>query len=93
LAQIGITTFVNDSGLVKEAGNMFRSGPNSGNAEITFAGTGNNTSIHSGALEMSNVDLTEQFTQMVIAQRAFQANAKVITTGDEILQELVAMLK
>lgn len=93
LAQIGITTFVNDSGLVKEAGNMFRSGPNSGSEQITFAGTGNNTSIHSGVLEMSNVDLTEQFTRMVIAQRAFQANAKVITTGDEILQELVSMLR
>lgn len=93
LAQIGITTFVNDAGMVKEAGNMFSSGPNSGAEEMTFAGTGNNTSIHSGVLEMSNVDLTEQFTRMVIAQRAFQANAKVITTGDEILQELVSMLR
>ena len=46
-------------------------------------------SIVAGALEMSNVDLSEEFTEMIVAQRAFQANTKIITTSDEILQELV----
>ena len=48
-------------------------------------------SVVSGALEMSNVDLAQEFTNLVIAQRGFQANSKVITTSDEILQDLVAM--
>jgi flagellar hook protein FlgE len=93
LAQVGIATFANDSGLKNEGGNVFKAGTNSGSINMTFAGTGNNTSMYSGALETSNVDIAEQFTRMVIAQRAFQANAKVITTGDEVLQEIVSMLR
>ena len=45
--------------------------------------------IESGKLEMSNVDLTEEFTEMIVAQRAFQSNSRIITTSDEILQEIV----
>ena len=58
-----------------------------------YGGGDTGTFIVSGALEGSNVDLTQELTNMVVAQRAFQANAKVITTGDQILQEIVAMLR
>ena len=63
---------------------------NSGDAlEGLPGGTTGAGSIVAGALEMSNVDLSEEFTEMIVAQRAFQANTKIITTSDEILQELV----
>ena len=52
-------------------------------------GTTGAGSIVAGALEMSNVDLSEEFTEMIVAQRGFQANTRIITTSDEILQELV----
>ncbi len=93
LAQIGIARFANNEGLVRAAGNTFRTSSNSGTAMYGFAGGDSDVSIVSGTLEGSNVDLTEELTKMVVAQRAFQANARVITTGDQILQELVSMLR
>jgi flagellar hook protein FlgE len=68
---------------------MFRSTTNSGLAQVGQAGTTGLGMITSGALEMSNVDLAQEFTNLVVAQRGFQANSRVITTSDEILQELV----
>jgi flagellar hook protein FlgE len=62
---------------------------NSGLAQVGAAGSQGLGLITSGALEMSNVDLAQEFTNLVIAQRGFQANSRVITTSDEILQELV----
>lgn len=60
------------------------------NGEGLFkAGTGSSGKILSGQLEMSNVDLTEEFTEMIVAQRGFQANSRIITTSDSILEELV----
>ena len=56
-----------------------------------YAGTSNQSTITPGALESSNVDLSEEFTSMIIAQRGFQANARVITTADEMLSELVQL--
>jgi flagellar hook protein FlgE len=56
---------------------------------MDFAGEGSGSSITPGALESSNVDISQEFTNMIIAQRGFQANARVISTADEILQELV----
>ncbi|TDF98222.1 flagellar hook-basal body complex protein [Paenibacillus piri] len=94
---IGIGKVANPSGLEKVGGNLYRQTPNSNDAgapvsgEIRFAndpaaGTG---AIVAGQLEMSNVDLTAEFTEMIIAQRAFQANSRIITTSDQILQEVV----
>ncbi|AZV42278.1 flagellar hook protein FlgE [Peribacillus asahii] len=88
LGQLAIAKFSNPSGLLKTAGNTFQESINSGTADISIAGDGRGT-IRSGSLEMSNVDLSEEFTEMIVTQRAFQSNTKVITTSDEILQELV----
>ena len=56
-----------------------------------FVGEGSQSAITAGALEMSNVDLASEFTDMIVTQRGFQSNARVITTSDEMLQELVAL--
>ena len=74
--------------MIKTGSNTFQESINSGTANINVAGNGRG-SIAAGSLEMSNVDLSEEFTEMIVAQRAFQANTKIITTSDEILQELV----
>jgi flagellar hook protein FlgE len=58
---------------------------------VGYAGTSNQSSITPGALEGSNVDLSEEFTNMIIAQRGFQANARIITTADEMLSEVVQL--
>lgn len=89
LATIGVATFNNESGLEKAGENLWLESASSGNAVISAADTGVAGSIESGALEMSNVDLSEEFTEMITAQRGFQANTRIITTSDEILQELV----
>lgn len=88
--QIGIVTFANPGGLEKAGNNLFEQTTNSGGASAPAApGTGGTSPIEVGMLEMSNVDLSEEFTDMITAQRAFQANTKIITTSDEVLQELV----
>lgn len=89
LAQISLASFNNPTGLLRFGDNMYGESANSGNAIIGFSGTSNQSTITPGALESSNVDLSEEFTNMIIAQRGFQANARVITTADEMLTELV----
>ncbi|MEH7382529.1 flagellar hook-basal body complex protein [Bacillus sp. JJ1533] len=87
--QLVLAKFPNTGGLEKVGGNLFQQTSNSGNPVVNFAGASGLGSIESGALEMSNVDLSEEFTEMIVAQRGFQANTRIITTSDEILQELV----
>jgi flagellar hook protein FlgE len=89
LGQLALANFNNVNGLEKIGDSMFRSTVNSGLAQVGPAGSQGLGLITSGALEMSNVDLAQEFTNLVIAQRGFQANSRVITTSDEILQELV----
>jgi flagellar hook protein FlgE len=89
LGPIGVAKFPNPSGLTKVGGNLYQISQNSGSATLQSAGTGGTGSIASGFLEMSNVDLSEEFTEMIVAQRGFQANSRIITTSDEILQELL----
>ncbi len=89
LGQVALANFNNVNGLEKIGDSMFRSTVNSGLAQVGAAGSGGLGLITSGALEMSNVDLAQEFTNLVIAQRGFQANSRIITTSDEILQELV----
>jgi len=91
LGQLALATFANPSGLTKAGNSSYRVGDNSGVANIGAAGVGGRGVLNSGALEMSNVDLAEEFTGLIVAQRGFQANSKVITTSDEILQTLVNM--
>jgi flagellar hook protein FlgE len=89
LGQIAMATFTNPSGLVKAGGNLFQVSPNSGNANIGVPAVSGRGTIATGFLEGSNVDLAQQFTNMIMAERGFQANSKVITVSDEMLMDLV----
>ncbi|PFG32239.1 flagellar hook protein FlgE [Sanguibacter antarcticus] len=89
VGRIALGTFANPVGLEKAGGSLYTTTVNSGDAEIGTAGTGGRGGLVGGALEMSNVDLSSEFTNLIIAQRGFQANSRVITTSDELLQELV----
>jgi len=89
IGQVAIATFSNAMGLNREPGSMWSTSGNSGEAVIRIPGTGGAGIINSGKLEMSNVDLSQEFTDMIIAQRGFQANSRSITTADQLLQELV----
>jgi flagellar hook protein FlgE len=89
LAQIAMATFNNAPGLEKTGGSMYRTTANSGIAQLGTAGTGGRGALQNNSLEMSNVDLAQEFTNLIIAQRGFQANSKVITTSDELLNDLV----
>jgi flagellar hook protein FlgE len=88
LGQLVLADFTNPTGLVKMGNNFFAESPNSGSAVIGLAQTNFNSSINAGYLEMSNVDLTREFTEMIVAQRGFQANARVIQTADMVLSEI-----
>lgn len=87
--QIALANFSNPAGLEKAGNNLFLDSPNAGNNGLNAPETAGTGSLVSGTLEMSNVDLAEEFTEMITAQRSFQANTRIITTSDEILQELV----
>jgi flagellar hook protein FlgE len=80
---IGLVTVNNPGGLKKVGGSLYSTTTNSGQPTVS------NSQIISGALEMSNVDLSEELTDMITAQRGFQANAKIITVSDSVLEELV----
>lgn len=87
--QLVLAKFPNPGGLNKVGGNYFSDTSNSGTPIIQTATQLGIGAVESGFLEMSNVDLAEEFTEMIVAQRGFQANTRIITTSDEILQELV----
>ncbi len=89
LAKIVIASFANPGGLIKEGGNLWSQSANSGDPDIGEANDGGRGAIISGVVEMSNVDLAREFTDMIITQRGFQANTRVITSADEMLQELI----
>ncbi|MDI3472624.1 MAG: flagellar hook protein FlgE [Thermotogaceae bacterium] len=89
LGKIALALFNNPAGLQEIGNSLYAQSSNSGLPLIGAPGSGGRGTIIPGALEMSNVDLAEEFTKMIIAQRGFQANARVITTADQILNELV----
>jgi flagellar hook protein FlgE len=89
LAQVALATFNNPGGLFKAAENTYEQSSNSGMAQVGTANTGGRGKIAPGSLEMSNVDLSQQFTDMIVTQRGFQANSKIITASDEMIQDLV----
>ncbi|ACH93238.1 flagellar hook protein FlgE [Borrelia duttonii] len=91
IGKIALASFVNPGGLAKAGDTNFTETSNSGQARIGETGFAGLGTIRSGVLEMSNVDLAEQFTDMIVTQRGFQANAKTITTSDQLLQELVRL--
>ena len=86
--QIGLAKFPNPEGLVRIGGNLYQAGNNSGTATYAAPLANGRGSIVAGSLEASNVDLAEQFSMMIMAQRGFQANSRIITASDEMLQEL-----
>ncbi|MCB0743063.1 MAG: flagellar hook-basal body complex protein [Ignavibacteriales bacterium] len=93
LAQILITTFPNRNALTSVGENMFRVSANAGEPYVSEPGESSNTTIQSGALEQSNVDLSEEFTRMIVSQRGFQANSRVITVSDTLLQEITNLVR
>lgn len=88
LAQVALATFNNPAGLTKAGDSLFTQSNNSGVAQIGPSGSGGRGKFNPGTLEMSNVDLAQEFSNMIITQRGFQANSKIISTTDEMLQEL-----
>lgn len=91
IATIGVARFPNADGLLRMGDNMFRETPNSGAADLGVPQIDGRGAISSGFIETSNVDLAQQFTFMIMAERGFQANSRVITTADEMLVDLVNM--
>jgi flagellar hook protein FlgE len=89
IGKLALATFANPAGLAKAGNSSFRVGDNSGQPAIGEPAGGGRGSLIAGALEMSNVDLAEEFTGLIVAQRGFQANSRVITSSDEVLQDLV----
>jgi flagellar hook protein FlgE len=89
LAQVALASFNNPMGLEKAGSSLYRETVNSGLPQIGQSGTNGRGLLATGTVEMSNVDLGQEFTNMIVAQRGFQANARVITASDELLQDLV----
>ncbi len=89
LGQLAITTFSNPAGLLGSGDSRFRATNASGQALVGIPNSAGRGGIAAGTLEMSNVDLSEEFTNLIIAQRGFQANSRIITVSDEMIQELV----
>ena len=89
LGQVALVNFNNPSGLAKAGSNLFEVSNNSGEPQVGLAGIGGRGTLVGATLEMSNVDLSEEFAEMIVSQRGFQANTRMITTSDEILQELI----
>jgi flagellar hook protein FlgE len=89
MGQIGLAKFLNPGGLLKMGQSLFAPSANSGTAQIGIPGQDGRGQVSAGYLEMSNVELAQQFTNMIVAERGFQANSRVITTSDEMLQDLV----
>lgn len=93
VARIYVAQFNNPAGLLKLGDSMYAVSNNSGEAVMQQPGVGSTSTIKPGAIEMSNVDLAAEFTNMITTQRAYQANARVITASDSLLQELVQLVR
>jgi flagellar hook protein FlgE len=93
LAQLALSTFPNDEGLLKFKGTTFVQYGNSGEPSIGAPGTGGRGSISGSSLEQSNVDIATEFTNLIIHQRGYQANSRVITTTDELDQEAINLIR
>ena len=91
IAQIAMASFTNPEGLERAGNNMFMESDNSGKAQLGIPRTGSRGTLSTGFLEQSNVDIGSEFTDLIVTQRGFQANTKVVTTVDEMLQDLISM--
>jgi flagellar hook protein FlgE len=93
IARVLIAEFNNPAGLQKVGDSMFSTSNNSGEGVLLQAGVGTSSKVKPGSLEMSNVELANEFTSLITTQRGYQANARVITTSDQMLQELVQLVR
>jgi len=93
LAQVGLASFTNPGGLRRLGSNLFAEAPAAGMAAIGGASTGGRGRVVGQALEMSNVDLTKAFVDMIITQKGFQASTRVISTANEMLDEVVRLVR
>ncbi|MGF1595948.1 MAG: flagellar hook protein FlgE [Acidimicrobiales bacterium] len=89
IAQVALASFANPEGLERVTGSNFRTTTNSGLAQVGTVRTGGRGTVAPLSLEMSNVDLAEEFTDLIRSQRGFQANSRMVTVSDELLQEIV----
>jgi flagellar hook protein FlgE len=89
LGQVAVANFTNPTGLIDQGGNQFSTGANSGTPIFTTAGQQGTGTIQGGALEQSNVDLSTEFTNLIIATTGFSAASKVITTSDQLITDLL----
>jgi flagellar hook protein FlgE len=93
LAQLALADFPNEEGLQKYQGSTFVTFTSTGEPSIGVAGTGGRGSISGGSLEQSNVDMAQEFINLIVAQRAYQANSRVITTTDELYQDSLNLIQ
>jgi flagellar hook protein FlgE len=93
LAQLALANFSNVEGLLKYTGSTFVTSPTSGEPSIGIPGTGGRGTVNGSSLELSNVDIAEQFTSLIIAQRGYQANSRVINTTDQLYQEAINLIR
>jgi flagellar hook protein FlgE len=91
MGQVVLANFTNPAGLIDEGGNLFTTGPNSGPASVAPPGVLGLGSLVSGALEQSNVDLGEEFTNMILTSTGYSASSRVIRTADELMQQLLVL--
>lgn len=91
LGQVSMSLFPNDAGLERIGNNLWRATDNSGVPVVGTANSGGRGQISSGFLEQSNVDITNEFTDLIVTQRGYQANTKIVTVVDEMLQEIINM--
>ena len=93
VGQIAVATVGNTAGLTASGNNNFSTTAASGQASIGVAGTGGRGTIDDGALEQSNVDISTEFSNLIVAQRAFEANSKTMTTFDKIAQDSLGLVR
>jgi flagellar hook protein FlgE len=93
IGQLALASFVNPGGLLRQGQNLWSPSSNSGQAIVGLPNTNGRGSVSTGTLESSNVDLAQQFTNVILAQRGFQSSSRVITAGDQMLQDLVNIIR
>ena len=93
VGQVAVATVANDQGLVVTGNNNYMTTAASGQANIGVAGTGSRGTITDSALELSNVDISSEFADLIVAQRAFEANSKTVTTFDTVTQDTLSMIR
>jgi len=91
VGQLALAQFSNINGLVQQGGGLYSASPASGAGSIGIAGQGGRGTLTGGSLEQSNVDLASELTKIITFQRGYQANAKIITVTDQIMQDTIAM--